>query len=155
MFNRQPPPKNTIMPYMEDDESPMATTLKRADVFRDMDCGPMGGHPETPRNSQARECCYKTYGDSSSITFIIERMRATHRQYLALKARSIFRSGAAAGTSTGAEGAIQNLSSILEQQVTNVASAPQPARSLSDAFPPPTKTFQPVHFRGQPGRKGA
>jgi hypothetical protein len=65
--------------------------------------------------------------------------QALHRKYLAVKARSIIRTDAATGTPTGAEDAIRYLSSLLERQAALNATPQQPARTLFDAFPPPTK----------------
>ena len=65
--------------------------------------------------------------------------QSTHRFHLAVKARSILGTGAAAGTATGAEDAIRNLSTILAQQAANIPAAPQPVRSVFDNFPPQTK----------------
>ena len=56
-----------------------------------------------------------------------------------MKARSI-RTDAATWTPTGAEdAAIRNLLSLLERQAACNATPPPPARTLFDAFPPPTK----------------
>ena len=67
-------------------------------------------------------------------------------------ARSIIRTDAATGTPTGAEDAIRNYSSLLERQAANNATPPPPARTLFDAFPPPTKQL--ILFASEAGPDG-
>ena len=76
--------------------------------------------------------------------------QSTHRLHLAVKARSILGTGAAAGTATGAEDAIRNLSTILAQQAANIPAAPQSVRSVFDNFPPQTKQLILFAFEADP-----
>jgi hypothetical protein len=70
--------------------------------------------------------------------------QVVHRRHLALRARSIIGADAATRSSSGAEDAIRNLSSILERQVaTGGASAP-PERYPFNAFPPATRQLVPL-----------
>ncbi len=78
--------------------------------------------------------------------------QALHRKFRAMKAWSIIRTDAATGTLTRAEDAIRNLLSLLERQAANNTTPPPPARTMFDAFPPPTKQL--ILFASEDGPDG-